>query len=50
MLRIFDFTTCIERVFKETVSQTITLFIETQRKFIDKACKIPIHEQIRWRK
>lgn len=32
MLRIFGFTTCIERVFKERVSQTVMLFIETQRK------------------
>lgn len=43
----YVFTTCIERVFKGTVSQTIMFFIETQRK-VDKACKMHIHGRIRY--
>lgn len=32
MLRIFYFTTCFERIFKETVSQTIMIFIKKKSK------------------
>lgn len=47
----YVFTTCIERVFKETVPQTIMHFIETQRKWVNKACKLHMHGPIRcWKK